>query len=89
MPTTLFATQHEALEWGYTSGKPYPDPFNDLELDVILTHASGESWRVPAYWAGGQEWRLRFAPPLPGGYSAVAQCSDRGNPSLNGQELRL
>ncbi len=64
----LFATQYEPLEWGYQTGPSYTDPFNTLELDVLLTHASGQTWRVPAYWAGGSEWRVRFAPPLAGDY---------------------
>ena len=89
MPNQLNATQYEALEWGYTSGKSYPDPFNDLELDVILSHADGKTWRVPAFWAGGNEWRVRFAPPLPGVYQATAQCSDSTNPDLNGQTITL
>lgn len=81
---TLYATQHEVLEWGYTLGKALADPFNEAEIDVILTHESGQSWRVPTYWAGGQEFRVRFAPPLPGRYQAtLASTADIG------QELPL
>ncbi len=72
----LSTTQYEALEWGYISQKAYPDPFNEIEVDVLLTHESGQTWRVPAYWAGGQEWRVRFAPPLPGNYQATLECTD-------------
>jgi hypothetical protein len=41
---------------------------------------------VPAYWAGGQEWRARLAAPLPGRYEAMTVCSDRDNPALHGQK---
>jgi hypothetical protein len=85
----LNATQFEALEWGYHSGKSYTDPFNEVEVDVLFTHTSGKSWRVPAYWAGGQEWRVRFAPPLPGTYQVSSICSDVNNPSLHGQTADL
>src|SRR5579862_9417370 len=44
-------------EWSYSSGKPYADPFNDVELDVIFTGPAGEEQRVPAFWAGEQSWR--------------------------------
>ena len=33
------AVQYEAMEWSYTSRKAYPDPFNAVELDVIVTHS--------------------------------------------------
>ncbi len=84
---TLIATQYEAQEWDYFSGKVYLDPFNQIELDVILSHESGKSWRVPAYWAGGQEWRVHFAPPLPGRYQAVTECP--AAPDLHGLTLEL
>ncbi len=85
----LSAMQHEVIEWGYTSGQPNHDPFNTLELDVVLTHESGAVWRVPAYWAGGQDWRVRFAPPLPGDYKVVTQCSPPTNSDLHGRPGKL
>ncbi len=84
----ISATQYEVVEWGYVSGTPYIDPFNAVTLDVVLTHQTGQSWRVPAFWAGGGEWRVRFAPPLPGPYRAVTECSNP-DPILNGQSLEL
>jgi hypothetical protein len=85
----LRATQFEAQEWSYTSSKAYADPFNEIELDVLLSHASGQTWRVPAFWGGGGEWRVRFAPPLPGRYRAVSVCSDPDNPALHAQSIDL
>jgi hypothetical protein len=85
----LIATQSEVLEWGYTSGKIYSDPFNSIDLDVVLEHESGKSWRVPAFWAVGQDWRVRFAPPVPGNYQVTTICSDVENVSLNGREAAL
>jgi hypothetical protein len=55
----------------------------------MLEHESGKSWRVPAFWAGGQEWRVRFAPPLPGCYQISTICSEVGNASLHGQSGTL
>ena len=85
----LSATQNEILEWGYESGKAYADPGNEITLDVLFEHESGQAWRVPAFWAGGQEWRVRFAPPQPGQYQAQTICSDTANPALHGQTARL
>jgi len=85
MAASKYGTQYSVSEWGFTSGKPYADPFNQVELDVIFTHEQGGEWRVPAYWAGGQEWRVRFGPPAVGTYTYRTACSDEGNPDLHGQ----
>src|SRR5205085_1301284 len=57
-------------EWEYSSGKAYADPFNEVELDVDFYDANGtEIQRVPAFWAGDQTWRVRYAAPAPGRYT--------------------
>ena len=88
MPKQIFAFQYEVSEWGYVSGKAYADPFNNVELDVVLTSSKGQ-WRVPTYWAGGNEWRVRFAPPEVGTYQVTTVCSDKSNPDLHGQASSL
>jgi hypothetical protein len=88
MPKQIFAVQYEVSEWGYVSGKTYADPFNNVELDVVLTGSKGQ-WRVPTYWAGGNEWRARFAPPEAGTYQVTTVCSDKSNPDLHGQASSL
>lgn len=89
MPPQISATQHQLTEWLYRTAKSYNDPFNDIELDAILAHADGQPWRIPAYWAGGNEWRVRFAPPRPGTYQIISVCSDQTNTDLHGQESKL
>jgi Protein of unknown function (DUF4038)/Domain of unknown function (DUF5060) len=76
-------------EWSYTSGKQYSDPFNQVELDAIITLPSGQEERVPGFWAGGSTWRVRYAPPTPGTYRIKSVCSDAGNHDLHGQALTL
>ena len=39
-------------EWAYTSGKQYADPFNQVDLDVVIVTPIGKEERVPAFWAG-------------------------------------
>jgi hypothetical protein len=67
----LRVTQSVVMEWALALGVTVADPFNTLAPEVKITHETGQSWRVPAYWAGGQEWRVRFAPPLLGKYTTV------------------
>jgi hypothetical protein len=81
----IHGTQYGISEWAYRPEKTYSDPFNQVTLDVEISGPDGRTWRVPAYWAGGQEWRVRFAPPLPGEYSLLSTCSAVGDSGLHGQ----
>ncbi len=49
MTRAIRAVAKQVTEWGYTSGLCREDPFNQVELDVAVRHADGESWRVPAF----------------------------------------
>lgn len=88
MPTKISALQHQIIEWSYTSAQNYTDPFNEVELDVSITR-NKQSWNIPAFWAGANEWRVRFAPPEPGTYQIRSHCSDPTNPALHNQESTL
>lgn len=57
---------HCVTEWSFSSGKAYADPFNEVELDVLITAPDGTEQRVPAFWAGDQNWRVRYAPHATG-----------------------
>jgi Protein of unknown function (DUF4038)/Domain of unknown function (DUF5060) len=80
------AQQYVPIEWAYKSHKIYTDAFNQVDVDVVFTDETGQQWRVPTFWAGGNEWRVRFAPPVPGNYKFHAESTDAGNPDLNGHE---
>ena len=77
--------QHRVSEWGLVSAKARRDPFNEIEVDVVFTGEGGETWKVPAYWAGSVAWRVRFAPPRPGRYRFESVCSDASDAGLHGQ----
>ena len=70
-------------EWSYMSGKQYSDPFNQVDVDAMITLPSGQQDRVPAFWAGGSTWRVRYAPPVPGLYRIRSVCSDTKNRDLH------
>ncbi len=75
---------NKSAEWAFTSGKQYRDPFNDVELHMVLHGPNGIEYRVPAFWAGESTWRLRFAPPTPGKYTYQTVASDQANRDLYG-----
>ena len=77
--------RYRPTEWSYSSVKPYRDPFNDVDLDVVFRSPSGHELRVPAFWAGEQTWRIRFAPSETGHYNFRTICSDSANAELHGQ----
>jgi Protein of unknown function (DUF4038)/Domain of unknown function (DUF5060) len=79
------AVARTATEFIFESGKTYQDPFNEVELDVVFRDAGGKSQRVPAFWAGGQEWRVRYAAVAAGRYTFETVCSDTSNPDLHGR----
>ena len=78
-----FAVEHQVSEFPFTSGKSYRDPFNEVELDVIFTAPDGTEQRVPAFWAGEQTWRVRYAAPVAGPYKFRTVCNDTGNADLH------
>ena len=80
------AVQNCMTEWAYRSGTVYADPFNDIDLDVLVTEPDGSVSRVPAFWAGEGTWRVRYASAQVGRRQIVTACSDTGNQALHGQE---
>lgn len=85
----IAASSGMATEWSYTSGKQYTDPFNEVEVDAIITLPTGQEERQPAFWAGGSTWRVRYAPPAPGVYKVRSVCNDEGNRDLHGQTMTM
>ena len=81
--------QHCVTEWSFSSGKAYADPFNEVELDVVITAPDGTEQRVPTFWAGEQNWRVRYAPHATGRFLYRTVCSDTNNSSLHGQQGEL
>ena len=76
-------------EWSYSSTKAYADPFNEVELDVLITAPDGAEQRVPAFWGGEQTWRVRYLPHTTGKFSYRTVCSDTNNPDLHGRQGEL
>jgi hypothetical protein len=72
--------------------RTYPDPFNDVTLDVIFSDPKGRELRVPSFWAGGNTWKARYASPVIGTHRFHSECSvsdDRGLHGVAGQiEIR-
>jgi hypothetical protein len=76
MARTLHTATNQVIELSFQTGKVYKDPFNEIEVDLVVTTPQGQSLRVPAYWAGENDWRARFSTSKPGAYSYQPVSSD-------------
>ena len=84
MPTSWHVSANRVIEFGFTSALVHADPFNDLEVDIVFEGPGGVR-RVPAFWSGGQEWRVRFSSDQPGSYSFHSECSAPDDTGLHGR----
>lgn len=83
------ASVHVPIEWALTSTRAYANPFADVEVEAIVRCPDGTEMRVPAFWAGGRTWRVRYTPSLPGAHTWHTVASDSSNSGLHGQHGSL
>ncbi|MDB5300722.1 MAG: alpha-L-rhamnosidase family protein [Phycisphaerales bacterium] len=70
-------------ELSFHSTSPHTDPFNQLEVDAVFTGKTGAMWRVPAFWDGGDLWKVRFAATDVGSYTYRTECTDASDAGLH------
>ena len=66
------------FEQSLTSTQPHDDPFGGVAVDVVFTTGT-QAWKVPAFWAGGDSWTVRFAPPVAGEYRFRVEATGPAN----------
>jgi hypothetical protein len=71
-------------ELAFTASGVHADPFNDLTLDILFTDPNGTELRVPAFWAGGDKWKARYASPVVGTHRYRTECSAADDKGLHG-----
>ncbi len=81
---TLSAETWRAVELSFESEKSYADPFADVNLDMLL-YGNGRLYKIPAFWDGGNTWRVRFVCPAAGTWQCKTVCSDESNTALHGK----
>ena len=71
------------IEMALVAKRLYADPFNTVQVDVLFTDPKGGQKLVPAFWDGGNIWKVRYASPLTGQHrwQTHAEVVDTG---LNG-----
>src|SRR6188472_1614493 len=71
------------VEVPFEAGTAHDDPFNTVLLDVVFTTPNNKTLRVPAYWAGGNKWKVRYASPMIGDHHFICECSDANDKGLH------
>lgn len=80
----LAAQVNVPVEISFTAKNPHADPFNSVILDVVFTDAAGKERKVPAFWAGGAQWKVRYAATQTGAqHWKSVSSSDPGDAGLN------
>lgn len=54
-------------------------------MDVSISGDNGTKWIVPAFWAGGNEFRVRFSAPHTGNYTYESTCNSHHDSGLHAQ----
>ncbi|MGC8639969.1 MAG: DUF4038 domain-containing protein [Isosphaeraceae bacterium] len=73
---------NRVIELTFTAAHDHADPFNTIDVDVTFTSPSSRVIRVPAFWAGGKTWRVRYASPEVGVHTYVTSCTDTNDKGL-------
>jgi hypothetical protein len=63
---TVPGVVHMVTELEFSANARGGDPFLDTEIDALFTEPAGREVRVPAFWSGGNRWKVRYAPRIPG-----------------------
>ena len=80
----VLKTQANAMvELTFTATRNYVDPFNEVTLDAVFRDPKGGELRVPAFWAGANVWKVRYASPVRGTHRFHTECSETRDVGLN------
>ncbi|HEX7434766.1 MAG TPA: DUF4038 domain-containing protein [Anaerolineaceae bacterium] len=88
MSRLITVLAHRVVEFSLNATHAHADPFNTLEVDAVFNGPTGEM-RVPAFWAGNHEWRVRFSAFQPGHYTYRTTCAATDDSGLDGQTGRV
>ncbi len=78
----LSAQTWVAVEVAFESEKTYANPFNDVDIELLLC-GNGRLYTVPGFWDGGNVWKVRFVCPSEGEWYFKTVCTDESNSALH------
>ncbi|MFD2334618.1 DUF4038 domain-containing protein [Cohnella sp. GCM10020058] len=75
--------QWQAVEITLNSSVTYTDPFNSVDVTATFTGPGGTVITRPAFWDGGNVWKIRFAPTKTGSWTMTTAATDTANTGLH------
>jgi len=82
--------QWQEVELSLTAVNTYTNPYTDVDVHAVFSGPDGRELRRPAFWDGGQNWKVRFASPLADGvWEWQSFASDSSDSGLHGQKGKL
>lgn len=84
----MFVHPWRECEIALTAANDYASPYTDVDVWAEFRHESGLTLRRPAFWDGGQRWKVRFASPLSEGrwqWRCFSSVADAGLAKLSGE----
>jgi len=71
MSSYVVAQRHtyEVVEESFTAKSTYDNPYMDVDLWVDLSGPGWQHIKIPAFWDGGQTFKLRMMATAPGTWS--------------------
>lgn len=69
-----------------TSTATYQNAYKDVDVWAVFWNEKGDSLKRPAFWDGGQIWKVRFAPPdFDGSWKWKSYASNEKDNGLHGK----
>jgi hypothetical protein len=72
----------EIFETSLEASGSYSNPYREVVADATIMRPDNRVWRVPLFWNGGSEWRMRVSPDVLGRWGYRIESND---PRLNGK----
>lgn len=63
----------------------YLSPFDDVTMNVTFTGPDNTQMVMPAFWDGGETWKVRFAPNQTGQWTYATTASNTNDTGLHNQ----
>ena len=54
------------FEHKFTHAGAYDNPYRSVTADVIFYRPDGRTWKIPMFWDGDNNWKVRISPDQPG-----------------------
>src|SRR6266567_5269037 len=68
--------QWQMVELEFMAHRKYAEPMS-VQITASFSGPDGTILEVPGFWDGGSKWKIRFTPPLPGGWRYVTSALNR------------